>query len=449
MDTRKLIFVIASLMAFGQVPNVSLPAGQVSPVNAVAGLSISPAPMAGFGGFSHYRTITIDHTKVPNTNQVNFPVMFRSPVGVVNTAATAVTQIGGDPFSSWMDTININGVVYSFTYLTPTTGTLGSSAGTQSIVGYSGTPYLATIANGGSLTNASGFDAGFYTDASCSIRIPWEQVYWLNTRGIGEYHFRMSLSHTVDTAVYLCYGNASITTDQSQAASVWDANYVGVYHYPNGTSISVNDSTSNAYNLTQGVVPLTAQQGLIDGGAGSNLNQNAHMSSDVAGYKIVGNITVESWVNFTTSQANDPFVAKWDATGSCGAGHSYLLEASYLNANKFLFDVFVSGAEKTAESPATYNDGIWHYAVGEFNGSNVLLFVDGALVTTGSATTGPIDASTTCLTVANFDSGSANGFIGTLDETRVSNVARAADWIATQYNNQNLPFSFWSIGSQH
>lgn len=45
-----------------------------------------------------------------------------------------------------------------------------------------------------------------------------------------------------------------------------------------------------------------------------------------------------------------------------------------------------------------------------------------------------------------------NGFLmqltGSGDEVRVSNIARSADWIATQYNNQNAPGTLYAIGAQ-
>jgi hypothetical protein len=35
-----------------------------------------------------------------------------------------------------------------------------------------------------------------------------------------------------------------------------------------------------------------------------------------------------------------------------------------------------------------------------------------------------------------------------VDEFRISNSARSAAWIATEYNNQNAPAAFLSLGSQ-
>ena len=39
-------------------------------------------------------------------------------------------------------------------------------------------------------------------------------------------------------------------------------------------------------------------------------------------------------------------------------------------------------------------------------------------------------------------------FNGSLDEVRISNTVRSADWIATEYNNQSSPSAFYTIGLQ-
>jgi hypothetical protein len=64
------------------------------------------------------------------------------------------------------------------------------------------------------------------------------------------------------------YGNSSITTDQSNPTAVWDVNFKGVWHLPNGTILSANDSTSNGNNGT--INGATATTGEIAGGASFN-----------------------------------------------------------------------------------------------------------------------------------------------------------------------------------
>ena len=39
-----------------------------------------------------------------------------------------------------------------------------------------------------------------------------------------------------------------------------------------------------------------------------------------------------------------------------------------------------------------------------------------------------------------------NSLNGILDELRISDTARTADWIVTEYRNQNVPGSFYVIG---
>ena len=58
-----------------------------------------------------------------------------------------------------------------------------------------------------------------------------------------------SLSTTVDTLIYMYYGNPS-ATNQQNGPGVWDSNFRAVYHLANGTALNTNDSTGNANNGT-------------------------------------------------------------------------------------------------------------------------------------------------------------------------------------------------------
>ena len=67
-------------------------------------------------------------------------------------------------------------------------------------------------------------------------------------------------------SIYLFYGNPNITTSQQNPTAVWDANYQAVWHLPNGTTLSANDSTANVNNATIQGSPA-AISGEIWGGA--------------------------------------------------------------------------------------------------------------------------------------------------------------------------------------
>jgi hypothetical protein len=163
------------------------------------------APPQG-SSYTYRRTITIDHTKVPNTDQTNFPVLI---------------------------------------------------SGTYS--------YLATTANGGNVQNANGYDVIFTSDIGCSTKLNHEVETYNATTGAVNYWVKVPLlSHTSDTTIYLCYGNSSVTTDQSNKTGVWDANYKGIWHLSNGTTLNASDSTTNANNGT--ISGAVATAGREDGG---------------------------------------------------------------------------------------------------------------------------------------------------------------------------------------
>jgi hypothetical protein len=105
-----------------------------------------------------------------------------------------------------------------------------------------------------------------------------------------------TLSHTTDTVIYLFYGNANITTSQEHKAGVWQNNYLGVWHLPNGSTLSANDSTGNGGNGTLENSP-SATTGLIDGAAGFNGN-NQYIAVNEQ-YGLTTALTFSAWVEFS------------------------------------------------------------------------------------------------------------------------------------------------------
>ena len=154
-------------------------------------------------GYSYFRTLTVDHTKVLNTDQVNFPVL----VSLTSTS-------------------------------------------------------LATTGNGGHVMSANGFDIIFTSDAACATKLNHEVETWSGTTGqLIAWVQVPTVSQNADTTIYLCYGNNQVTTDQSNKTGVWDSNYIVVNHFANGTMLSAADSTSNGNNgaLVDGPTATTGQ----------------------------------------------------------------------------------------------------------------------------------------------------------------------------------------------
>jgi hypothetical protein len=184
---------------------------------AFLGLNIGTAEASSWYNASwSYRTkITIDHTKVASSTGTvlsNFPILIST-----TTSALKYTDFTG--------------------------GHVASSTGRD---------ILFTSSDG---TTALNYEIEKYASSTGEL-IAWVKI--------------PSLATSTNTDIYMYYGNANASAPvASVATGVWDdggSNYFsGVWHLPNGTTLSANDSTGNGNNGTLSSVPPTATSGQLDG----------------------------------------------------------------------------------------------------------------------------------------------------------------------------------------
>jgi hypothetical protein len=335
-------------------------------------------------GYSYRRAITIDHTKVPNTDQTNFPVLV---------------------------------------------------SGTYS--------YLATTGN---VTNSNGYDVIFTSDAAGSNPLAFEQESYSASTGEVNYWIKVpTLSHTADTVIYMFYGNPLVTTSQSNKTAVWDSNYAGVYHFPNGSTLNANDSTSNGNTgSVAGASPATGQ---IGGGGSFNGSGSYIDAGNTTGLQITSNaITLSAWIKPTNAKAasSERLIVKELPSN----GNPYVAYVLYRTqaGNTVRMGVSTSGSF-TDTFGGTLSAGSWAHVVGTYDGSYLTLYVNGSPVNS-TPKSGNITSSTKDVIFGADTELGDEYFNGTMDEVRISNTARSADWIAAEYNNQNSPGSFYSVGSE-
>ena len=97
----------------------------------------------------------------------------------------------------------------------------------------------------------------------------------------------------------------------------------------------------------------------------------------------------------------------------------------------------------SATAPAS---NAWHLVAYTYDGSTNSLYIDGALEASNGNS--PNSGTPTVFRIGSFSSAWPSPYWpGKVDEVRVSNVARAAGWIGTEYNNQASPSAFYSVGS--
>jgi hypothetical protein len=312
---------------------------------------------------------------------------------------------------------------------------------------------LATVAHGGSLINASGFDFIFTSDNAGSTPIAYERAIQNTTTGAAELWVLIaSLSSSADTKIYLFYQNVLVTTDQSNPTAVWDANYKAVNHFNqlSGNVLTAADSTSVGNTLTLDGLPsqILGASGMIGGAATVASGVADMVNSSPTGMPTgSGTRTLELWVNSVTSGSNQDVMCL--GTNAAAGRFSIFLIGGTPSAWS------VEGPGIAASFPGSV--GTWHHVALTLPGGattymGVLPYIDGALQTLSNVANW-----TTTINTGSGDyrvgglcniGGSVMAVGSVVDEARVSNIARSADWISTEYNNQSSPNTFYTISGQ-
>lgn len=319
----------------------------------------------------------------------------------------------------------------------------GSADSSNFPVLFAGTySWLATVANGGGVQNSNGYDIAFSSDSAGLTPLSWEIDSYSPTTGAVAFWVKVpTVSHTTNTVFYVWYGDASITTFQS-TGSVWDSNYVAVTHFSSG--LTANDSTSNANN---GVVTgVTVASGAQIGTAAAFDGSSSHhiKLANSSSVNVVGAITMEAWVYPTASGTYQAVIDR--------AASSSLRDYAFYLAGSAVGDLYVafgnnSGGNHGPFTPLTPRWALntWTQLVVVYDGSaNLAVYSNGSLVYTNGTIAFPPSSSTRDVYYGS-ELGNSLPLTGRLDECRISKTARSADWVLTQYNNQNSPATFYTV----
>ncbi len=400
--------------------------------------------------YTNSRAITINKVKVPS-DQTNFPLLFTTLCDTlssgINNSTTTIpvtngVQIADGDFiliDSEKILITAGGGTASLTGLR---AQLGTSAASHLAAAVITNLFLASVANGGGVINASGFDIIFASDALGASPVAYERVIWTASQGLTEAHVLSQPTSAVNAVMYVLWGNAAITTDQSNPTGVWDSNFLLVAHYPDGSFLSVADSTAQNTGTNNGGA---AAAGEIDGAV--VLNGSSQFVDYGNAVSNVTNATMEAWINPSDTHLGI-VVGNQDGTN----GYTLFTEVGG-SLSEFLPVVQAQNAGSTSfaipnlAGQPTIGVGKWSYIAGRCTLGAMSIFTDGVNLPQQTSTgTGQVGSTTTDLRVGRYGT-SAFFFPGTIDEVRVSKIARSDDWIATCYNTQGFPNTFYALGA--
>ena len=292
------------------------------------------------------------------------------------------------------------------------------------------------------IQNSNCYDVIFTSDYLGTTKIPWEQESCMQSTGaIIDWVGVASISSSANTLIYVSYGNPAISIPQNTGshapANIWDSNYVGVWHLPNGSILSPNDSTANGFNLTNTGVP--AGVGQIDGATGTIGYGQSLFYSHVSALDS-SDWTAEAWVNLVGAPNNYAnFVVEHAATNAT-PGH---WDLAVNTSNKLIVEIpyiatLITGA-------TTLNNGTWYHVAATKSGTTYTAYLNGI-------SDGSVSSSTIPTTGGNLYSlAAADSTVylnGAADELRVSGIGRQSGWIMAEYNNQKTGSTFVTIGSE-
>ncbi|WP_205511661.1 DUF2341 domain-containing protein [Longitalea arenae] len=312
-------------------------------------------------------------------------------------------------------------------------------------------PSLRTTGNDGRVQNANGYDIVF-TLPDCSTILPMQIERYVASSGEYVAWVQLpSLTNGSNTMIYMFYGKTGVVANPS-TASVWDANYMGVYHF----NSSVTDGTANGRNLTDNsTANVTAKIG-----EGRRLNNNSspyptgaatrHLQLPSNIFNTVTNFTFEGWVYLETVNTS------WERIFDFGRNTTFNMFLTPSMAGngvkRFAITINGNGTEQQVSSATTTGTGAWHHFAVTIDASTNTgtLYYDGAVNATNTGLT--LRPSNLGTNTANYFGRSQyaadEGFYGNFDEFRISSTARNASWITTSYNNQNSPATFYTVSAE-
>jgi len=246
-----------------------------------------------------------------------------------------------------------------------------------------------------------------------------------------------------NTTIYMYYGNASCSSQQD-GTNVWDSNFTAVWHMHNDPNSAGTQQDATANNKDGTSVGSMTTSDLVDAkiGKGWDLDgSNDGMSSTLTGTTA---FTWSAWVRLPSNGAT------YKSIITIG-GSSYILMDLTGNTPNITGSFWSSdGMGGSTLSMTSMSTLTWYYVTLTRQGNSTTggykAYKDGAY--TGQANTGTWTAPTNAIYVGQRADNSAHDFIGIVDEVRISNTNRSADWIKFEYYNMNESDNEISFGTE-
>ena len=322
--------------------------------------------------------------------------------------------------------------------------------------------------NGGKVSQADGGDI-LFTLSDGTTKLDHEIEKYVNTSGqLVAWVEVPTLYATRETLIFVYYGTSSAQADQWNITGTWDeggaGNFEAVWHITEevagtGTADLYQDATGHGHHGDD-LVTATGQTGKIDGGHAFNgagdlvrvpdpggawdFNPNNGLDAGTSDF------TISAWVYLSSSSTESfPTIVFKGGGSATNAGYWFNYRPG---PSDDTLDLRVSNGTSRFIANSSLNIGFttdtWHYVTVVFDrsaGSDVgYFYLNGTPKGSESST---LIANTSASGTDSFDF--TDGiWMGNIDELRIASTVHSADWVATEFNNQSSPSSFYKIGPE-
>ena len=390
------------------------------------------------GNTNQSQTFSFEILENTNVNSITPYEVTTSPLTITATGDSTLDNVtlwyrwSDDNFTRWYD----NDWKYRKEL------TVNSSQVPSDLVNF---PILVSITDSNLSTDAqsNGHDILFTDDARTKLNHEIELYNHSNGQLIAWVNVP-HLSGTKDTRLYIYYGNPDCD-NQENVSGTWDSHYLAVHHFSETTGQHID---STAYGNDTVMVNVTLQGSATGVVGGANyFDGTADFIQLPAQASAAGKteVTIEMWIKPDTWTLTNTMYDEWNASNYW---------QFTITQNKFYTRDTSTGTTGTRNNdlawtttPAT---GSWHHIAFWYSVSNNAkkLFLNGAQ---DASTSVSIDQLTSVRNTSSPRIGYASdgtNYSGYLDEFRISNTARSADWILTTYATISNTTTFISIGEQ-
>jgi len=250
------------------------------------------------------------------------------------------------------------------------------------------------------------------------------------------------LSSTVDTILYLYYGNPTCE-NQENVIETWNNGYEAVWHFNETTGSTLFDATINSNdgilkgNITTDIDGLFGPSYYIDGFTGNYID-SIRPITDLVPW------TIECWFKHGDNADDE----KWGNSWSCEAGsHKFPTQFEKQN-DQWKWGVYANALDDDCYINIAEDNTTWYYGVTCGNASNAQVLKDGVLQDTKTVTSGAGNIGGGNWTIASRYMEDDEWTNITIDEMRISSVKRSNAWLNACYHSIYNSDTFLNMGTE-